>query len=194
MCKSSDKSGLAKAWENVVLIFLVINSNKTVICLWQQITYGSWIRRSSLTRTLSFPILCQTMKIPIFYYALQGFGVFSKLSQIAMYTTDSNLRGYLMEQLGTEGKFTETDQQAINFASEVDKMYPCQSYQEAMAVRLRYWPTCTETEMWLCNCAEWSLAYRLCVFVRVYAEATLYGRNVWGYSVCVLYMDLLAEN
>ena len=69
---------------------------------------------------------------------LQGFGVFSKLSQMAMYTTDSTLRGYLVKQLELEGEFSECEQKAITFSADLDKLYPCQSFQEVMAVRLRY--------------------------------------------------------
>ena len=63
--------------------------------------------------------------------------MFSKLSQIAMYTTDCKLREYLVEQLKLEGEFSEAEQEAIKLSEDVDRLYPCQSFQEAMSIRLR---------------------------------------------------------
>ena len=55
-----------------------------------------------------------------------------------MYTTDSNLRRYLVEELKSEGEFTESDQKAIEFAAEIDKLYPCESFQQSLAIGRRY--------------------------------------------------------
>lgn len=63
--------------------------------------------------------------------------MFTKLSQIAMYTTDSNLRKYLVEELKSEGEFTESDQQAIEFAAEIDQLYPCESFQQTLVTGRR---------------------------------------------------------
>ncbi|KAF6025776.1 SPG11 [Bugula neritina] len=61
-----------------------------------------------------------------------GFGVFTKLSQIAVYTTDTSLRRYLVKQLKMEGEFTESENQAIQFSTEFDELHPCQSFQLAL--------------------------------------------------------------
>ena len=55
-----------------------------------------------------------------------------------MYTTDSNLRRYLVEELKSEGEFTESDQKSIEFAAEIDKLYPCESFQQSLVIGRRY--------------------------------------------------------
>ncbi|XP_067933380.1 spatacsin-like [Watersipora subatra] len=64
-----------------------------------------------------------------------GFGMFSKLSQIALYTTDSALRDYLVQQLLLEGTFTAEEKKAIEFSAEINGLYPCQSFQHATALQ-----------------------------------------------------------
>jgi len=58
--------------------------------------------------------------------------VFTKLSQIAVYTTDTSLRRYLVKQLKMEGEFTESENQAIQFSTEFDELHPCQSFRLAL--------------------------------------------------------------
>lgn len=63
---------------------------------------------------------------------LQGFGVFAKLTQMVTYTTDTQLRSYLITELVSQSQTSGLSKEILDFSDLLSKLYPCESFQEAL--------------------------------------------------------------
>ncbi len=68
-------------------------------------------------------------------FVTQGFDVWTKISQICLYTADRDLRDYLAGELKQESCLSEHEQAMLGFVHQLERLYSCPSFDLAKVLR-----------------------------------------------------------